>query len=144
VLDFYECKSCTPETSRKPAAAGDEFQEVHNMSNTTIRKSEPDNTVRTLPQSIGSEKKQATTTTDRIVRPAEQVIITGRSLASIWRDQQNGTYPPNVRIGQNAVGVRLSSLMAWLDSREVITADNVIPICPGSARGRKSSTKGGK
>lgn len=76
---------------------------------------------------------------DRIVRPAEQVIITGRSLASIWRDQQAGTYPPNVRIGQNAVGVRLSSLMEWLDSRETITADNVIPVAPGSARGRKKS-----
>lgn len=113
------------------------------MSNTTIRKSEPDITVRTLPQSIASEKKQ-TTTADRIVRPAEQVIITGRSLASIWRDQQNGTYPPNVRIGQNAVGVRLSSLMAWLDSREVITAENVTQVCPGAARGRKPSANGRK
>lgn len=82
--------------------------------------------------------------TDRIVRPAEQVIITGRSLASIWRDQKAGTYPPKVRIGRNAVGVRLSSLMAWLDSRETVTADNVIPVAPGSKRGRKpmSAAKG--
>ena len=114
------------------------------MSNATIRNSDPHNTVRTLPKTIASEKKQVTTTADRIVRPAEQVLITGRSLASIWRDQQKGAYPPNVRIGQNAVGVRLSSLMAWLDSREVITADNVIPICPGAARGRKPATTGRK
>lgn len=77
---------------------------------------------------------------DRIVRPAEQVIITGRSLASIWRDQQAGTYPPNIRIGQKAVGVRLSALMAWLDSRETVTAENVVPVAPGAAKGRKKST----
>lgn len=76
---------------------------------------------------------------DRIVRPAEQVNITGRSLASIWRDQQAGTYPPNIRIGQNAVGVRLSSLMAWLDSRETVTPENVKQVAPGSKRGRKTS-----
>jgi len=74
---------------------------------------------------------------DRIVRPAEQVIITGRSLASIWRDQQAGTYPPNIRIGQKSVGVRLSSLMDWLDSRETVTVDNVVLVAPGVRRGRK-------
>lgn len=79
---------------------------------------------------------------DRIVRPKEQVTITGRSLASIWRDQQAGTYPPNIRIGQNAVGVRLSALIAWLDSRETVTAENVKPVAPGSKRGRKSANTG--
>ncbi|MDD2367534.1 MAG: AlpA family phage regulatory protein [Desulfuromonadaceae bacterium] len=68
---------------------------------------------------------------DRIVRPAEQVLITGRSLASIWRDQQAGNYPPSIRIGENAVGVRLSALMAWLDSREIITPENTKPVAPG-------------
>ena len=79
---------------------------------------------------------------DRIVRPKEQVIITGRSLASIWRDQQAGTYPPSVRIGQNSVGVRLSALMAWLDSRETITADNVHQVAPGVRKGRQASNAG--
>ena len=88
------------------------------------------------------KKVAIATTADRIVRPAEQVLITGRSLASIWRDQQAGTYPPNVRIGQNAVGVRLSALMKWLDSRETITADNVVPVAPGSKRGRKPKSRG--
>jgi prophage regulatory protein len=113
------------------------------MSN-TIRTSEPDHTVRTLPQTIAIEKRQEATAVlqDRIVRPAEQVIITGRSLASIWRDQQAGTYPPSIRIGQNAVGVRLSSLMAWLDSREVITAENAKPVAPGVRKGRKPSVNG--
>jgi predicted DNA-binding transcriptional regulator AlpA len=78
---------------------------------------------------------------DRIVRPSEQVIITGRSLASIWRDQQAGTYPPNIRIGKKAVGVRLSSLMAWLDALETVTTANVIKVAPGARRGRKPSVK---
>lgn len=74
---------------------------------------------------------------DRIVRPAEQVIITGRSLASIWRDQQAGTYPQNLRIGQNAVGVPLSSLMAWMESLQTVTPDNAKQVAPGAKRGRK-------
>jgi prophage regulatory protein len=79
------------------------------------------------------------TTTDRIVRPAEAVTITGRSLASIWRDEQAGTFPPRIRIGQNAVGYRLSALQDWLDSREIITTDNVKSVAPGARRGRKPS-----
>lgn len=77
--------------------------------------------------------------TDRMVRPKEAALITGRSLASIWRDEQAGTFPQKVRIGQNSVGYRLSSIMAWLESREYVTAANVIPVCPGAARGRKPS-----
>lgn len=76
-------------------------------------------------------------TPDRIVRPAEAVTITGRSLASLWRDEQAGTFPPKIRLGQNSVGYRLSAIMAWMDSRETITADNVNPICMGARRGRK-------
>jgi prophage regulatory protein len=96
-----------------------------------IKQSEPDLTVRTISMGIAAEK-------DRIVRPAEAVIITGRSLASIWRDEQAGTFPLKIRIGQNAVGYRLSSLIDWLDSRETVTADNIKPVAPGAKRGRKS------
>lgn len=77
---------------------------------------------------------------DRIVRPAEVVEITGRSLASIWRDEQAGTFPAKVRIGQNAVGYKLSSIMKWVDSRETITAENVKPVAPGAKRGRPRKT----
>lgn len=82
-------------------------------------------------------------TPDRIVRPAEAVIITGRSLASLWRDEQAGTFPAKIRLGQNSVGYKLSSIIAWMNSRETITADNAVPICVGARRGRKPSTAGG-
>jgi len=83
---------------------------------------------------------------DRIVRPAEAVILTGRSLASLWRDGQAGNFPHKIRIGSNSVGYRLSSLLAWMDSRETITPENVKPICQGARHGRKprSTDKGGK
>ena len=75
--------------------------------------------------------------TDRIVRPAEAVTITGRSLASIWRDEQAGLFPPRIRIGQNAVGYRLSALLALNESRETVTSTNVKTVAPGARRGRK-------
>lgn len=74
---------------------------------------------------------------DRIVRPAEAVVITGRSLASIWRDEKAGKFPPRIRIGENAVGYKLTSLLAWMDSREIVSSDNVKAVAPGSKRGRK-------
>jgi len=80
-------------------------------------------------------------TPDRIVRPAEAVNITGRSLASLWRDEQAGTFPSKIRIGSNSVGYRLSSILAWMDSRETVTPENVKPICHGARRGRKPSVK---
>lgn len=74
---------------------------------------------------------------DRIVRPAEAVVITGRSLASIWRDEQTGRFPKRIRIGENAVGWRLSSLNTWLESRQEVTSETVKAVAPGARRGRK-------
>ncbi len=74
---------------------------------------------------------------DRIIRPAEAVTITGRSLASIWRDEQAGTFPRKIRIGSNSVAYRLSELQAWIDSRETITTENAKQVAPGAKRGRK-------
>lgn len=77
------------------------------------------------------------TTTERIVRPAETSRMTGRSLASIWRDEKAGTFPRRIKIGANSVGYRLSELYEWMESLETVTAENVIPVAPGSKRGRK-------
>lgn len=78
---------------------------------------------------------------DRVIRPIEAVVITGRSLASIWRDEQAGTFPARIRLGANSVGYKLSALMAWMDSRETVTAENVTPVCVGARRGRKPAAK---
>jgi predicted DNA-binding transcriptional regulator AlpA len=81
-------------------------------------------------QMIAAEK-------DRIVRPKEAVIITGRSLASQWRDRKAGRWPQMYRIGENAVGNLLSDLLALNASREIVTAENSKPVAIGSKRGRK-------
>lgn len=78
---------------------------------------------------------------DRIVRPKEAVIITGRSLASQHRDKKAGKWPPMYRIGDNAVGNLLSDLLALNASREIVTAENSRPVALGSNRGRKPKTQ---
>lgn len=80
--------------------------------------------------------------TDRIARPAEAVIITGRSLASIHRDEKVGRFPKRIRIGQNAVGYLLSELYAWLEERANST-EPVKQVCPGVRKGLKPSVKEG-
>lgn len=79
---------------------------------------------------------------ERIVRPSEAVILTGRSLASIWRDEQAGKFPKRIRLGENAVGYKMSELQAWLDSREAIEPGMAKVVAPGARRGRKPKAGG--
>lgn len=81
---------------------------------------------------------------DRIVREKERRHITGRSPAQWWRDERDGKAPQRIRLGENAVGWRLSDLLAWIESRQVCTSGNTKPVAPGSKRGRKpGKTMGG-
>jgi len=81
---------------------------------------------------------------DRMVRPNEAVTITGRSLASQWRDRQAGRWPKMYRIGANSVGYLLSDLLALNASREIVTSDNTRPVAPKAKRGRKAKNQGGE
>lgn len=74
--------------------------------------------------------------TDRIIREPERRQITGRSAASWWRDERAGKAPSRVRIGDNAVGWRLSDITAWIESRLTVTPENAKPVAPGAKRGR--------
>lgn len=69
--------------------------------------------------------------TDRIIREPERKQITGRSTASWWRDERAGKVPARVRLGDNAVGWRLSEIMAWVESRVTVTPENAKPVCVG-------------
>lgn len=77
---------------------------------------------------------------DRVVREPERYHMTQRSTAQWWRDERDGKAPRRIRIGANAVGWRMSDLVAWLDSREIVSPVNTKPVAPGAKRGRK---KGG-
>lgn len=74
---------------------------------------------------------------DRIVREPERKLITGISAVGAWRGERVGSFPRRIRIGENAVGWRLSELMSWLESRQICTPENTRPVAPGSNRGRK-------
>lgn len=77
-------------------------------------------------------------TADRIIREAERKQITGRSSSSWWRDEKEGKAPRRIRIGEKAVGWRLSELMAWLDSKTNDPAPQPVAVPGhGKRRGRK-------
>jgi prophage regulatory protein len=56
--------------------------------------------------------------TDRIIRRAELLRITGVSVASIYRWVGSGTFPAPMKLGPNATGWLESEVVAWLESRE--------------------------
>ncbi len=80
---------------------------------------------------------------ERIVKEPERAYITNRSAAQWWRDERDGKAPRRIRIGANAVGWKLSDIMSWIDSREVVTQANSKPVAPGAKRGRKPNSQGG-
>lgn len=80
---------------------------------------------------------------DRIVRQPECSKITGRSAASIYRDEISGTFPCRVRLGTNSVGWKLSSIQKWIDEREDVNPENCKQVAIGAKRGRKPSAKVG-
>lgn len=80
--------------------------------------------------------------TDQIARPIEASIIVKLSLSTIHRYEKAGKFPRRIRLGENAVGYRMSELQAWLDSREVIEPGMAKVVAPGARRGRKPKAGG--
>jgi len=55
----------------------------------------------------------------RVVRLPEVLEITGLSRTTIWRREQDGTFPPPIRLGgegTRAVGWREQDIYDWIDS----------------------------
>ena len=59
---------------------------------------------------------------ERVVRVREAVTLTGLSRVTLWRMARDGTFPSPVRLGQRATGYRLSEILAWIESRPVVLA----------------------
>lgn len=54
---------------------------------------------------------------ERIIRLPELVARTGLSASSVYRSRKRGDLPQPVVLGPNAVGWRLSEVLAWLAAR---------------------------
>jgi prophage regulatory protein len=70
---------------------------------------------------------------DRFVREDERAKITGLSRSAWFAAERAGRAPRRVRLGPNAVGWRLSELMAWMATRE--TGGAPAPAAALAARG---------
>lgn len=51
---------------------------------------------------------------------SQVVELTGRSTASIWRDEKAGRFPKRRRIGIRSVGWLSSEIEAWIESRPTV------------------------
>ncbi|MAP62346.1 MAG: hypothetical protein CMH34_01060 [Microbacterium sp.] len=54
---------------------------------------------------------------DRFMRRPEVEALTGLSRSSIYRLMSDGEFVPRYRLGKQAVGWKLSEVMAWLNDR---------------------------
>ena len=60
------------------------------------------------------------TVADEIARRPKVESVTGLACSTIYLQMKNGTFPKPIKIGERAVGWRMSEVNAWLERR---TAD---------------------
>ena len=61
----------------------------------------------------------------RIFRFPEVVRLTGLSRATIYRLEQNGSFPARIKLSQNAVGWNSDDVEAWMIARMNRSASEV-------------------
>ena len=54
----------------------------------------------------------------RIVRMDEVSKLTGLARATIYKKVNDGSFPPPIRLGDRAVGWRMSDIVTWLEAPE--------------------------
>lgn len=60
---------------------------------------------------------------DPIVREAECEKLTGLSRTTRWRLERQGKFPARIRLSENAIGWKMSSLARWVVEREAGRSD---------------------
>lgn len=60
---------------------------------------------------------------DMILSKKQVVTITSRSATSLWRDVRAGSFPQPRQVGPGRVGWLQSEVMAWLESRPVVSTN---------------------
>jgi prophage regulatory protein len=59
-------------------------------------------------------------TTGDVIRRKELCQITGLSMTTLWRQEQEGYFPARIRLTNHSVGWRRSEIEAWLASRPIV------------------------
>ena len=57
------------------------------------------------------------TVADEIARRPKVESVTGLACSTIYLQMKNGTFPKPIKIGERAVGWRMSEINAWLEQR---------------------------
>jgi len=57
---------------------------------------------------------------DKILSYADVESITGVSRVTLWRWENDGRFPPRIKIGPNRVGWRNSEIESWVSSRPTV------------------------
>ena len=55
--------------------------------------------------------------TDEVWRRPKVESVTGLACSTIYLQMKNGTFPKPIKIGERAVGWRMSEINAWLEQR---------------------------
>lgn len=56
---------------------------------------------------------------ERLIRLSEVCRITSRSRSSIYRDIQNGLFPPALKVGLRSIAWRESDVASWINELSV-------------------------
>ncbi|RLP52697.1 MAG: AlpA family phage regulatory protein [Ketobacter sp.] len=65
-------------------------------------------------------KHKAQADEDRFLKLQEVSKKTGKSKSAIYRDIENGTFPPPTKIGKKAIAWRLSVIEGWMEHVEKV------------------------
>ncbi|PQJ84089.1 transcriptional regulator [Photobacterium phosphoreum] len=61
--------------------------------------------------------KNATITTERLIREDERRLITSISRAQCYQLEKKGLFPARIHLGARSCAWRLSELLAWIEAR---------------------------
>lgn len=74
------------------------------------------------PKSVAVALKRSGVVPDRVLRLPEVCQMVGLSKAMVWELVGEGKFPQRIRLTARAVGWRLSDVVAWIESRQRVTA----------------------
>ena len=77
-----------------------------------------------------------------LIRKKQLCQELGVSPATAWRMVKDNRLPQPRKLGENSIAWLRSEIEEYVANLPVVTADTVIPVAIGSARGRKPSNTG--